>query len=197
MSAQDTAPFLCEAPSPLVETALHHPPLQLSIKTTLLHDFNISPAAVSYDFRKADHRNIANLLSSFNWDDILGNSDIDTAAQTFSNVLNYVIDRHVPKKSHHPPSSSPWQTNELRRLKSRKRAALRKYTKHRTTSLRRSYVQINHEYKRVAKRCFLQYQQGIQRKLKACPKQFWKFVNEQRRPAVLHDAQWQRSFHPE
>lgn len=54
MSAQDTAPFLGEAPSPLVKTAPHHTPLQFSIKTMLLHDFDKWPAAVSYDFCKAD-----------------------------------------------------------------------------------------------------------------------------------------------
>lgn len=98
-----------------------------------------------------------------NLDDILGN------AHTFSDVLNDVINRHVPKTSHHLASRSPWQMNELRRRKSRKRLPFRKYTKHRTTSFRRSYVHINHEYKRVMMRCFLQYQQGIKRKLKACP----------------------------
>lgn len=185
VSAQDMAPFLCEAPTPLVRLDRHHPPLLVTLSTKLMHDFNISPATVSYDFRNADHGSIAELLSNLDWDDLLDTVDIESAAQTISNVLAYIIDRHVPKKIHHHTTHPPWHTSEFRRLKSRKRAALRKFTKHRTLSLQRHYVRINHAYKRVAKRCFLQYRRGLQRKLKSRPKQFWKFVNEQRHEAGL------------
>ncbi|XP_055645595.1 uncharacterized protein LOC129782425 [Toxorhynchites rutilus septentrionalis] len=137
VSAQDTAPFLCRAPAPLVKHTPHHPPLLV------------------------------------------------TVALTFSNVLAYVIDRYVPKKKCHHASRKPWQTCVLRRLKSMKRAALRNFTTHRTQILQYQYARINHEYKRVAKQSFLHYQRRVQRKLISHPKQFWKFVNEQRHSAGL------------
>lgn len=50
-------------------------------------EFVISPIAVSYDFRKADHRSITELLSSLDWGDFLDTEGIEAAAQTLSNVL--------------------------------------------------------------------------------------------------------------
>ncbi|XP_055522860.1 uncharacterized protein LOC129717040 [Wyeomyia smithii] len=180
VSAQDTAPYLCEAPAPLVKIVPHHPPLFVTINAESKRDLDTASATVSYDFRKADHQKIAEFFSELDWNSIFDSVDADVAAQTFSNVLAYAIDRYVPKKCQHPAPRQPWQTRELRQLKSQKRAALKKFTKHRTLSLKRHYVRINHTYKSVAKRCFLRYHQDLQRKLKARPKQFWRFVNQQR-----------------
>ncbi|XP_055632454.1 uncharacterized protein LOC129772945 [Toxorhynchites rutilus septentrionalis] len=185
VSAQDTAPFLCQASAPLVKHTPHHPTLLVTVGTKLSQDFDISPVAISYDFRNADHRGISQLLSIFNWDDILDTVNVESAALTFSNVLVYVIDRYVPKKKCHHASRKPWQTCVLHRLKSMKKAALRNFTTHRTQILHYQYARINHEYKRVAKQTFLHYQHRVQRKLKSHPKQFWKFVNEQRHSAGL------------
>ncbi|XP_055528104.1 uncharacterized protein LOC129720641 [Wyeomyia smithii] len=156
VSAQDTAPYLCEAPAPLVKIVPHHPPLLVTINAELKRDLDTASATVSYDFRKADHQKIAEFFSELDWNSIFDSVDADVAAQTFSNVLAYAIDRYVPKKCQHPAPRQPWQ-RELRQLKSQKRAALRKFTKHRTLSLKRHY-----------------------RKLKSRPKQFWRFVNQQR-----------------
>lgn len=76
-------------------------------------------------------------------------------------------------------------TNELRRLKTSKRAALRQYTKHRTPQLKCRYLRLNKEYKRVSQRSYSLYQRGIQRKLRANLKAFWNFVNEQRKESGL------------
>ncbi|XP_062713819.1 uncharacterized protein LOC134290655 [Aedes albopictus] len=184
-SAQDTAPPICEALAPLVKLTVHHPPLLLTIDAKSPLEFVISPIAVSYDFHKADHRSITEELSGLDWGGILDTEDMEVAAQTLSNVLAYVIDRHVPKKLHRNTSRRPWETSELRMLKSGTRAALRKFTRHRTLLLRNYYVRINYEYKRIAKQCFLRYQRGMQRKLKSRPKQFWKLVNEQRHESGL------------
>ncbi|XP_055523057.1 uncharacterized protein LOC129717226 [Wyeomyia smithii] len=180
VSAQDTAPYLCEAPAPLVKIVPHHPPLLVTINADLKRDLDTASATVSYDFRIADHQSIAEFFSELDWNSILDSVNAENAAQTLSNVLAYAIDRYVPKKIQHPAPRQPWLTRELRQLKSEKRAALKKFTKHRSLSLKRHYVRINHTYKSVAKRCFLRYQQDLQRKLKSHPKQFWKFVNQQR-----------------
>ncbi|XP_062542037.1 uncharacterized protein LOC134210028 [Armigeres subalbatus] len=185
VSVQDVAPFICEAPSPLVKLVNHHPPLLVSLHRKLENYVDTSSAVFFYDFRKADHRSISNLISSLDWGNILDNDDVDRAAETFSHVLSYIVDRHVPKIVKHNPPHAPWQTSGLRRLKSYKRAALRKFSKYRTLSLKRHYAQINHEYKRTAKSCFSQYQRGLQRKLKTHPKKFWKYVKEQRNESGL------------
>ncbi|XP_062538394.1 uncharacterized protein LOC134206685 [Armigeres subalbatus] len=185
VSVQDVAPFICEAPSPLVKLVNHQPPLLVSLHRKLENYVDTSSAAFFYDFRKADHRSISNLISSLDWGNILDHDDVDRAAETFSHVLSYIVDRHVPKIVKHNPPHAPWQTSGLRRLKSYKRATLRKFSKYRTLSLTRNYAQLNHEYKRTAKSCFSQYQRGLQRKLKTHPKKFWKYVKEQRNESGL------------
>lgn len=181
VSVQDQAPFIGAAPCELVKAVPHHPPLIIAVENNQAHDFDNCPAGVSYDFSKADHRSIAAVLADINWDNVLDLRDINTSAQTFSHILTYVIDRHVPKKVVHHDSRPPWQTSELRKLKSVKRAALRRYTKYRTPSLRSYYLRVNYEYQRVSRHCFLQYQRCIELKFKRKPKSFWKYVNEQRK----------------
>lgn len=65
----------------------------MTIAHNAAHDFNASEVTVSYNFSRADNE----LLSSLDWKSILEQEDVETAARTFSNILTYVIDRHVPK----------------------------------------------------------------------------------------------------
>lgn len=185
VSSQDVAPFISCAPAPLVKPTPHHLPLIVTVESKLLHDFDETPVAVSYDFRKADYRSISDLLSSLDWENILDHHDVEVAARTFSHILAYTIDRHVPKISHQKTAHHPWQTKELRRLKSTKRAALRKYTKYRTFQLKCYYVRLNHQFKRISRQSYSRYQQGIQRRMRSHPKSFWNYVNEQRKESGL------------
>lgn len=76
---------------------------------------------VRYDFRKSNaNPSMLEILQSI--------------VQTFTNILNDVIDRHVPKKRV-LNARVPWQTSELRRVKAAKRSALKQYAKHRTLPL--------------------------------------------------------------
>ncbi|XP_053685949.1 uncharacterized protein LOC128735493 [Sabethes cyaneus] len=185
VSSLEKPPFITAAPCPLIKPVLHHPPLIVCIEDKPLRDFIEFPAAISYNFRKADMHSINGVLSSIDWAEILDPEDVEAAAQTFSHVLLYVIDRHVPKRSHRNTSHPSWYTNELRKLKSFKRAALRRFTKHRTLSLKRHYARVSHLYRRASRQCFSRHQQSIQRKLKRHPKCFWNYVNDQRRESGL------------
>lgn len=73
--------------------APHYRPLVVSIKDNVARDFFTTPAAVSYDFRKADHRGITEVLSSLNWENILDSDDVNSATETFAHILMYVIDK--------------------------------------------------------------------------------------------------------
>ncbi|XP_062540753.1 uncharacterized protein LOC134208822 [Armigeres subalbatus] len=181
VSGRTTAPSICSAPAPLVKDVAHHRPLVIAVEDNVMRDFFNPPAVVSYDFHKADHRSITEVLSNMDWEHILDLVDINSAAETFSHIMVYIIDRHVPKKSVRSDSRIPWMTNALRSLKRCKKAALRSYTKHRTLPLKFHYVRLNNEYKRISRYHFLRYQRGIQRRLRSHPKSFWSYVNEQRK----------------
>ncbi|XP_055527331.1 uncharacterized protein LOC129719947 [Wyeomyia smithii] len=180
----DCAPLITTAVTPLVKTVAHHPALHLTVKS-IPSDFSCMIDTVSYNFNKADYDSILAILSNIIWNDELDNDNIDTAVQTFSNIMNYVIDRHVPKRVVSKYKRSPWQTSELRRLKSYKRAALRKYSKYGGICLRDDYLKVNYAYKRMSRECHANHLRSVQNKLKSDPKGFWKYVNEQRKERGL------------
>lgn len=116
---------------------------------------------------------------------MLDNADVDAAVQTFTNILSYLIDRHVPKRPGRSSDHQPWQTTEVRRLKTAKKAVLRRYSRYRFPSLRHHYLRLNHQYKKVSRRYHAVYLRAVQRKLKVSPKSFWKYIDEQRKESGL------------
>lgn len=98
----------------------HHPPLLLMLNNNELVTLTETVESVYYDFNKADYESISNVLHSIDWYSILDHENVEGATQTFSNVLSYVIDRHVPKKAAKTSEHAPWQSRESRRLKREK-----------------------------------------------------------------------------
>ncbi|XP_062716091.1 uncharacterized protein LOC134291840 isoform X3 [Aedes albopictus] len=183
VSAQEEAPVIIEAPLPLVKDVNHHKALVIT-----LHDHQISLAqsisSVFYDFRKADHQSIIEYLAAIDWNDVLDERDVDIAARTLSHILGHIVDRHVPKKIR-ANNDHPWISRDLRRMKTTKRAALTRYSKYRTFSLREHYTRLNSAYKVASRLCFNRYQRKIQQNLKSKPQEFWRFVNEKRKESGL------------
>ncbi|XP_038122448.1 uncharacterized protein LOC119771121 [Culex quinquefasciatus] len=124
VSCPDTAPPLVIAPAPLVKDVRHHPPLLLSLPVRLATEHTPVVCEVRYDYRNLDVPSMLELLQSIDWENTLDKDNLDEAVQTFTNILSYAIDRHVPKK---PVTNArvPWQTSELRRVKAAKRSALK------------------------------------------------------------------------
>ncbi|XP_062537612.1 uncharacterized protein LOC134205922 [Armigeres subalbatus] len=180
-----TAPFISTAPVPLVKAAPHHPSLIIGVENDDVRDYVGTSTAVSYVFGKANYCSIAEVRSNLDWQSILDPADANIAAQTFSHVLAYVINRHVPKKIAHTESTVPWMTNDLRSLKRTKKAVLKRFTRFRTLPLKHHYARLNHEYKRLSRFYFKRYQRRIRQRLKSHPKSFWNYVNEQRKEVGL------------
>ncbi|XP_062557283.1 uncharacterized protein LOC134222155 [Armigeres subalbatus] len=141
VSAQDAAPLILHDPSPLVKVVNHHPSLILN-NTRANVVASIEP--IIYNFHNA--HSIAEFFATLDWVDILGGCDAENAALTFSHIIGHVIERHVPKKIV-APNSCPWQTRQLRRMKTAKRAALKRYSKHGSLSLREHYKKLNSAYR--------------------------------------------------
>ncbi|XP_058456552.1 uncharacterized protein LOC131433949 [Malaya genurostris] len=189
-SKSDFAPRISEAAIPIVKSVRYHPPLHIVLESNQTLDNCKVPQTVRYNFKRADYNSIVAFLSNVDWTEILDNDDINFAAQTFSNVLIYAIDQYVPKQISQLSKQAPWQSAELRKLKSLKRTALRKYSKKGGFLLRQNYLEINKVYKKTAKRCYANYLRSVQRKLKSNPKSFWKHVNEQRKEPDLPSSMY-------
>ncbi|XP_058445970.1 uncharacterized protein LOC131427072 [Malaya genurostris] len=180
-SREDVAPNISASPFPLVNSVRHHPPLHIVLDSNRLQNACIPTDIICYNFSRTDYTNMTDFLTQIDWDEVLDNDDVNAAVQTFSNVMSYAIDYYVPKRSRRQTRHPPWLTAEARHLKTTKRAALKRYSKHGGFSLRNHYVQINQLYKKTVKRCHANYLNNVQRKLKSNPRYFWKHVNEQRK----------------
>ena len=180
-SVRSEAPESMPAPSPLVKVVLHHPALLVTIPNAVSIDTNCTPVPVWYDFSRADYDIINSDLNSIDWEAVLDKDDASAAAMTFSHIVNYIIDRHVPKKTMSTQQRAPWINATLRRLKTKRKAALRMFSKYKTQPLRNHYLSINKRYKTLSRHRFRSYLRNIECRLKRNPKSFWRYVGEQRK----------------
>ncbi|XP_055527600.1 uncharacterized protein LOC129720187 [Wyeomyia smithii] len=183
VSTCDTAPVMAYAPDPLVKTVSHHPALVLSLDKRSRTDHPTTSNSIRFNFRRANYDGLFSALLNVNWIDILNPTDIDLAVSDFSSVCYELMERFVPKVRNR--RYVLWQTSALRRLKTKKNAASRKFSASGTLRLREHYRQINYEYRRLRRRCYSNYRRHIESKLKTDPKKFWNFVNLQRKQSGL------------
>lgn len=188
------------APSALVKSTRHHPELIISVHVNAVPVIENPVEPISYNFRNADFRAMNEFLSRVDWTQLFSDTSADSAASSLSHILLYCIDQFVPKKVYKSPNKPVWSNSELKRLKSAKRAALRKYSsKQQSTTQtnnldesRLTYSVINQQYKRLNEQLFNSHQQQLQDQLKTNPKSFWSYVNTQRKetglPSTMSDG---------
>ncbi|XP_055590681.1 uncharacterized protein LOC129742765 [Uranotaenia lowii] len=174
-------PTIDLAPAPLVKVVSHHPALVVSIDVTDINAPVEETASFYQDFKNVDYEAISLVLDSIEWENELDLSNPNAAAATFSNILNYIIDRHVPKRSLPSNPRAPWVTNQLRQLKTAKNRALRYFSKHKSLCTKEEYRKLNTAYKKSSRRCYQNYLHRLQRNFKTNPRSFWKYVKNQRK----------------
>ncbi|XP_053698516.1 uncharacterized protein LOC128745465 [Sabethes cyaneus] len=174
-----------EAPVPLVKICRHHSPLLTQLKIRPQQRFRDTSESLSYEFSKTNFNGMNDFLGHVDWEEVLRDHDASLAASTISSILAYAIDQFVPVKSKRVPPKPAWANADLKRLKTIKRAALRRHSKYRTDATRIRYVEINTTYKQLNDHLYNAHQNNLQRRLKANPKSFWRYVNEQRKESGL------------
>ncbi|XP_055613767.1 uncharacterized protein LOC129760192 [Uranotaenia lowii] len=173
------------APAPLVKLVPHHPALLLSLEISEVVTPIKKPASFFLDFKNADFVAISQTLDAIDWNSELESSDPNAAATKFSHIINYIIDRHVPKRSAASDLRAPWVTKELRKMKALKNKALRYYLRHKSLHAKNQYRKLNAAYKKVCTRCHQGYLIRIQRGFKTTPKSFWQYIKDQRKESGL------------
>lgn len=156
---------ICRAPEPLVKEVRYHPPLHLCIDDCQPLEFSDVNAKTYYDYKNADFQRINIFFNTINWDATISSSDVHSAALKLSHVVLYAVDQFVPKKTHIPPATPEWSTPALKKLKSSKRAALKKFSKCPISVNRLNLNQISNDYRRLNKSLFLAHQSRVQNRL--------------------------------
>ncbi|XP_055591157.1 uncharacterized protein LOC129743206 [Uranotaenia lowii] len=179
------SPTIEEAPEPLVKSVPHHPALLLSLDISGIVTVTEKPASFFHDFKSADFSAIFQTLDTINRESELDPFDPNAAAVKFTHIVNYIIDRHVPKRSAVSNLRAPWVTKELRQMKTLKNKALRYYTRHKTLQAKHQYRKLNSAYKILSTRCYQSYLIRIQRGFKTKPKSSWQYIKDQRKESSL------------
>lgn len=141
--------------------------------------------SIFYDFGKARFVEMNDFFANVDWEEALRDCDADLGASKVSSIILYAIDQFVPKRVNREPTKPVWSNSELRGLRKRKRAALRKHAKYRTDSTKARYSKANSDYKRLNDQLFEAHQSELQRRLKSNPRSFWQHVNAQRNESGL------------
>lgn len=173
------------APAPLVKNCRHHSPLLLTLAIDPEKRFQDHAETVFYNFHKGDFERMNNFLANVDWNATLDSGDANLAASTMCGIIFYAIDQFVPKKLRCKPAKPAWSNSDLKHLKKVKRAALRKHSKYHTDSTKANYVRANNEYRDLNASLYNAHQSHLQSRLKANPKEFWRYVNEQRKETGL------------
>ena len=172
------------APSALVKVCRHHPPLSITARSVIPPVFIDRTSSWFYSYNRADFNGMNEFLSTIDWQ-LMSIEDVDESVQNFSNIISYAIDQFVPKINNSSPSYPPWSNKRLKKLKSRKRSALKKYLRRRTAFSYSRYLTTNRQYKSLNKMLFTLHQRRVESDLKFKPKRFWSFINEQRKEVGL------------
>lgn len=175
---------LTQAPSPLLRACRFHQPLLVPIECRV-HAFRDTSSQFFYDYRRGNFQGMNEFLKNVDWNHLLADRDANSAAVAFTEVVLRAINIFIPKKLHLPACHPAWSNDQLKRLKTQKRAALKKFNKHPTRRWKVQYNSINRKYSRLNNTLFLRYQRRIQHRLKQNPKQFWNHVNSQRKETGL------------
>ena len=80
---------------PLVKVDIFHVPLEIKLKTELVH--NKVEKTMFFNYKKAIYQNIYKKLSLIDWDNNLNNIDININVKFFYDSLNTIIQEEVPK----------------------------------------------------------------------------------------------------
>ncbi|XP_038106380.1 uncharacterized protein LOC119766072 [Culex quinquefasciatus] len=175
---------LLPAPSPLVKDVRHHLPFLVSISCTVF-TFSDTNGSTFIDYRNGNYDGMNEFLATVNWTRLMANLDANEAAVTWTEILTQAINVFIPKKQRQPPQHPPWSTHRLKKLKTVKRAALKKYAKHPTDRWKNHYRSKNRKYSLLNNQLFRRHLNRTQSRLKREPKKFWNHVNEQRKETGL------------
>ncbi|XP_055585114.1 uncharacterized protein LOC129737966 [Uranotaenia lowii] len=173
-------PTIGSAPAPLVKVGSHHPALLVTFNISRLCNPADKLTPFYLDYKNADFDIISRVLATIDWESELELANPNAAAETFTHILNYVIDRHVPKRTANANPRTPWATTALRQLKATKRRALRNYNKHKSPHTKEEYRKLNSADKKACQRSYQNHLSQIQQNLKTSLKSFWNYVKNQR-----------------
>lgn len=166
----------------LVPPDLHHPSLTIDIPLSSTSICIDSDVGWKFNFKKAPFDIINDYFCTFNWRDILSDSDINHSVSIFNEILYTAYDKFIPKYYVNSGNYPSWFSLGTKRLLKKKNNAFKRYKRNRSNiSILNTYKQLRIESKNSISHDYNNYLSFTQNNVHLNPKIFWNFINNKRR----------------
>lgn len=178
----------CEAP--LITIDVLHDPIEIYFVGNTQPMLN-SPVVRSYNFKKANFDGINMQLAAYDWNLILHNSPcIDSAVDTFYDILYDCFNEYIPIKRHSGNSHPPWYNKQILMLKNRKSKLHHKFKLTKTLQDYNLYSATRKKLNEAPNLAFNLNTRTTETNLRNDPKKFWSYVNLKKKtsgfPSVMY-----------
>lgn len=170
---------IAQAVESLVKPDIAHPALDVVVSLDVPIRFEQPQEIPRFDFRRVDYDMMSEVLSAIDWQFLQDDQNMDDIVEHFNSEIRRIIEANVPLER--PVLKPPWTNNRLRKLKRRRRAALRKYKRSGSQQLKRNFVVASNKYTSYNRLMYARYVDRTQRNLRSHPKSFWSFVRSKRK----------------
>ena len=171
-------PIVTKASDVLVDEDPHHPSLMATIKFQKTANRNLpNSASSSYNFHKADLNSLYEALMEVNWKSLEMCSDVDTACDTFYNILYSVLDKYVPKYTNRKYTFPPWFTPEIIKMVRKKYRIYRKCRKYNNQNDWQVFKELRKQLKIKISGEYKIFNAKFEKDMVDNPKEFWRYVN--------------------
>lgn len=171
-----------ETPEALIDADPFHPPVLVNLGCPPLVRYNDIPEEREFDFYRADYAGLSDALRTTDWS-FLDVADVNVAVSLFNQTLTSFLREYVPRPR--PKLRPVWSNARLQRLKRKRSAALKKYSRARDVITKRNFSKASNRYRNYNRHLYSTYVLRKQNELKQNPKRFWSFVNDKRKESGL------------
>jgi len=138
-----------------------------------------------FNYWKADYPTIREKLSSINWSSEFDNKSVNDMWKYFTSVIETCVSDSVPLyKQKVSKKKSPWLSRDSKAaLRQRKKAWL-EYVKNKSSERLSVYKSLRNRVVRSIRKDKSEYQKQLVRRMKSCPRMFYKYVRSKQRNTV-------------
>jgi hypothetical protein len=116
---------------------------------------------VVYDYSKAKFEHYRQVLSTFNWLDILTSKNTEGMWHEIKTRIIFAADDSIPKKNRRKRCDPQWMTRDLKRLVNQKKRAWRTVKKHDSYLNRKKHKDISTTVENMVDACKIQYENKL------------------------------------
>lgn len=165
---------------PLVNIDKLHPPLDLLLSFVKANNLPYNKLNIRPNFYRADYDRITETLNKHNWCDLFRGKDVNEMLVVFYDVLNGIINDHIPKYKTPNSKYPPWFNKTFVRLLKEKNKLRLRYRKYGNPLDEIELRLLAKRSQVLAKELYNGYIKDLEANIKENPKLFWSYVKTKR-----------------